>query len=207
MQDFRDEAVEHRVYINWDMAYLLEVRRFLPDIDDPEKREMAERVLSAFEAEVLPNLHTMTRGIIHGDCNGMNILVTRNGASYDITGCIDFGDTVYTCIVFDLAIAMAYSMINKEDPLNFSSPILPGFLAAFSLTEVDLSALYYSVLGRMVQSALTGVAQYKRQPWNDYPPASTCTALLEDHPRDVGVGEGTGGGDVEKRQIEDGSRL
>ena len=129
---------------------------------------MAEQVLSAFEAEVLPHFHTMTHGIIHGDYNGMNILVTRNGASYDITGCIDFGDCVYTCIVFDLAIAMAYSMIDKEYPLNFSSPILPGFLAAFSLTEVDLSALYYSVLGRMVQSAVTGEAKYKRQPWNDY---------------------------------------
>ena len=168
MQDFHNEAIEHRVFDIWNMDYLLEVRQLLPAIDDLEKREMAERILSAFEAEVLPHLHTMTRGVVYGDGSGMNILVARNGASYDVTGCIDFGECTYTCIVFDLAIAMAYSMLNKKDPLNFSSPILPGFLAAFSLTEVDLSALYYSVLGRMVQSAVFGETQHKRQPWNDY---------------------------------------
>lgn len=169
VQEFKDKAVEQRVLSGWDLAYLPHIRKHLPLIDDTEKREIAEQVIRGFEEEVLPRIHTMTRGIIHGDFNGMNVLLSRSGPGYDITGCIDFGDSIFSCNIFDLAITLAYAMLQKEDdPLNYSGPIVPGYLTAFPLAEAELKCLYYCVLGRMVQSAVTGEAQYKKQPWNSY---------------------------------------
>ena len=161
--------MEGRVHYGWDLASLPDVRKHLPLIDDAEKRELAERVICGFEEEVMPHIHTMTRGIIHGDFNGMNVLLSRSGTGYAVTGCIDFGDIVYSCDVFELAITLAYAMLQKEeDPLNYSSPIIPGYLAAFPLAEAEFRCLYYCILGRMVQSAVTGEAQFKQQPWNSY---------------------------------------
>ena len=58
--------------------------------------------------------------MIHGDANDYNILVDAAGAR--VTSILDFGDMVHTATVCDLAIALAYVMLDKQDPIAAAAP-------------------------------------------------------------------------------------
>ena len=94
--------------------------------------------------------------IIHNDPNDMNIIVNKSDDVYSVA-MIDFGDCMVSAYVFELAMAMAYSMCSKEDPVRFILPLLAGYLNAFSLPDSDLNCLYWAVLGRLAQSCANGM--------------------------------------------------
>ena len=128
---------------------------------------MAERVLKSFEEHVSPRVPLLKQGIIHGDANGLNIIVDNHSGSYQIAGIIDF-DCMHTCYVFELATMLAYGMLENAMPLQLSCPMLSGYLQAFPMTEEELDCLYYCVLARLVQTAVLGEYQFKEEPWNAY---------------------------------------
>lgn len=168
IQDFSHPTVEARVYLDWDLQHFLHIRDYVPSIDDPKKRQMAEAVLKGFEEHVSPKISSMKRGVIHGDPNGLNIVLESKNGVFELSGMIDFGDCVNTCYVFECAMMLAYAMLEKNDPLHFVCPMLSGYYQAFPLCEEELNCLYYSVLGRLCQSAVIGEHQFKQEPWNTY---------------------------------------
>ena len=148
-----------------------------------------ERVLTCFEDFVLPRMPSFMRGIVHGDPNGMNIILSKSDSKdeYEIAGLIDFDDAMKSCMVFDLAILLAYAMLENlnpiccSSPIEFVNPILNGYLHTFPLTSEEVSSLYYLVLGRCCQSAVMCGISYKAEPWNDYLLTSPkkCWVLME----------------------------
>ena len=65
----------------------------------------------------------LRHGVIHGDANDHNVLV-RQGR---VAGLIDFGDLVYSAVVCDLAIAVAYAMLAKPQPLDVAGAIVRAY--------------------------------------------------------------------------------
>lgn len=124
-----------------------------------------------------PRLPTLGKGIIHGDVNGLNIILSRKLPASDIcdlSGLIDFGDCAGSCTIFDLGICLAYIMLENMDPIYCSSavefvgPLIHGYNSILPLTPDEFDCLYYLVLARCVQSALNGQHAFKAEPWNDY---------------------------------------
>ena len=140
------------------MQVLPNCRSLLPSIQDLDKQHMLQQIFDGFEKHVTPNIPSFTRGVIHNDANDMNILVEKSTEDcYNVSGIIDFGDCMESCYIFELAIMMAYSMYNKEKPVEFIIPMLAGYLDAFPLPERELDCLYYSVLGRLAQTCANGM--------------------------------------------------
>lgn len=54
---------------------------------------------------------------IHGDFNEQNILTGKKPGKNDYTviGFLDFGDTQYSCLVFEIALAMTYMLLTSGD--------------------------------------------------------------------------------------------
>ncbi len=154
------------------------MRKYLQEIDDPLRRSKVARIFQGFEENVSPKLSTFRTGMIHGDLNGRNIIlddiVSYTTNTYHPEGLIDFGDSIKTCIVFDLAIALAYAMMENLEPVTCSSvvefvgPLIGGYNSIFPLTADELNSLYWLILSRSTQSALNGEMAFKAEPWNDY---------------------------------------
>ena len=125
-------------------------------------------VFQHFQENVSPRMSSLRQGIIHGDTNGLNIVVAKQNGSYKPSGIIDFGDCVHSCYVFELAIMLAYAMVENENPLQLSCPMLSGYLQAFPMSEEELDCLYYCVLARLCQSAVIGEHKFQQEPWNTY---------------------------------------
>ena len=92
--------------------------------------------------------HGLRHGLIHGDANDRNILVKDNR----VAGLIDFGDIVYTAIVCDPAIAMAYAMLDCPDPLAAGAAVLRGYHAGLALTAQEIEVIYALVTARLCTS-------------------------------------------------------
>jgi Ser/Thr protein kinase RdoA (MazF antagonist) len=90
----------------------------------------------------------LRHGVIHGDANDHNVLV-RQGR---VAGLIDFGDLVHSAIVCDLAIALAYAMLAKPQPVEVAETIVRAYDLRFPLESAELEALYPLIGARLCMS-------------------------------------------------------
>ena len=85
-----------------------------------------------------------------------------------VTGLIDFGDMVYSYTVGDLAIAIAYVILDKTDPHAAAVEIVSGYRSEFALLEEELEALWPLVRLRLAMSVCLAAHQLRQQPENEY---------------------------------------
>ena len=75
LRDFEHPAA-HRDF-PWDLSRASWIRGALDHVADPGRRALVERALARYEAEVVPALSRLRRGVIHGDANDHNVIVGR----------------------------------------------------------------------------------------------------------------------------------
>jgi Ser/Thr protein kinase RdoA (MazF antagonist) len=102
------------------------------------------------------------RSVIHGDANDYNVLVESDRVS----GLIDFGDIVYSWTVGDLAIAVAYVVLGKDDPYAAAAPVVEGYAEEFDV--VDQEVLWKLVRLRLAMSVCLAAYQQRQRPDNEY---------------------------------------
>jgi Ser/Thr protein kinase RdoA (MazF antagonist) len=81
---------------------------------------------------------------------------------------IDFGDVVYSYTVGDLAIAVAYVVLGKEDPRAAVAPVIEGYREEFELTQSELDALWPLVRLRLCMSVCIAAYQQENDLENEY---------------------------------------
>ena len=123
---------------------------------------------------------TLRRSVIHGDANDYNLLVDPQ--SMTVTGLIDFGDTIYSYTAGDLAIAIAYVILDKDDPHAAAVNIVSGYRSEFALLDEELQALWPLVRLRLAMSVCLAAHQLRQQPENKYLQISQ-KAIEENLPR------------------------
>jgi Ser/Thr protein kinase RdoA (MazF antagonist) len=92
------------------------------------------------------------------------VLVEEN----KVVGLIDFGDVVYSYTVGDLAIAVAYVVLGKEDPRAAVAPVIEGYREEFELTQSELDALWPLVRLRLCMSVCIAAYQQENDLENEY---------------------------------------
>lgn len=112
----------------WQLENVPRLEKFVYVLKDEERQMLIEDVLAAFKREVLPKTESFQRGMIHGDFNEHNILVTRNDITkqYYVSGILDFGDSSYSNYLFEVAIAMTYMMLTSKN-LKAGGLLLAGY--------------------------------------------------------------------------------
>ena len=108
-------------------------------------------------------------GMIHGDFNEHNILVNKVEESneYRISGILDFGDTCYSYYVFELAIAMAYMMLQTKN-LATGGLVLAGYSTVRTIPEHEKKVLKLCTAARLCQSLVMGQYSHTLDPTNEY---------------------------------------
>jgi Ser/Thr protein kinase RdoA (MazF antagonist) len=86
--------------------------------------------------------------VIHGDANDYNVVV-RNGK---VAGFLDFGDSVHSATVCDLAIAMTYAVLDQPDPISAAAIIASSYHRVLRLTPPEIDALYPLMVARLCMS-------------------------------------------------------
>ncbi|MCH7658657.1 MAG: aminotransferase class III-fold pyridoxal phosphate-dependent enzyme [Bacteroidetes bacterium] len=155
LERIRNTEIESRKFV-WDLQYCLLNRSKIKYITDPSKTKLVEYYFDQFEHFVLPELPDLRYSIIHNDLNDYNIMTDGK----KITGLIDFGDITYAPLVNEIAIALAYIMIGKENPFEAAYQVIRGYQTLYPLNEEELKLLYYLIPARLCTSVCNS-AEFK----------------------------------------------
>ncbi|MCG3159570.1 MAG: Acetylornithine/succinyldiaminopimelate aminotransferase [Acidobacteria bacterium] len=192
LADFDHSAI-HRDF-HWDLANGLSViREYEPLIEDAEVRLAVGKLAAEFEHDVAPALPRLRKSAIHNDANDYNVIVGGGDDLYSknqsVAGLIDFGDMVNSFTVGDLAIAIAYAILDKPDPLAVAAEIVRGYHGEYALTEDEMAALFGLVRLRLLTSVCINAHQQRQRPGDEYlavsqqPIRNTLPKLAQVHPR------------------------
>ncbi|MFT4115218.1 phosphotransferase [Bradyrhizobium sp.] len=174
----------------WDMKHAGRLRRFESAISDPSERAIVARVLQRFESSVRPALDDLPWQPIHNDLNRNNILM-QDVDSERISGIIDFGDSVYSPRVIDVAVTTAHQIYDQNDPIQAACEMISAYHAVVPLQDAELSVLVDLITTRlMMRLAIKGWrystypdrAEYY-EPSLDRPYLDTVERLLADRDR------------------------
>ena len=146
LQDF-DHQEAHRSF-DWNLTDSLWTKKYTDLFKDIEK-DMVSFFQKRF-LELQPSYQSLPKSVVHNDLNDYNVLVSENLKNPEVTGIIDFGDAVYTQTVNDLAIAIAYAIMNTPDPLAAAVEVVKGYHTEYMLSEKELECLYTLVGMRLV---------------------------------------------------------
>jgi 4-aminobutyrate aminotransferase-like enzyme/Ser/Thr protein kinase RdoA (MazF antagonist) len=173
LEGFTHEAARRDLY--WDLRRAPLARRYLKLLGGPQ-RAIAEPLLDACSNVKFDELR---QGVIYNDANDYNVLVSNDGAR--VVALLDLGDMVHSATVCDLAIALAYVMLDKSDPIAAAAQVVAAYHAVRPLTEAEMAALYPLAAGRLAMSVCYAEWQTGQAPENQYLNISNrpAWALLE----------------------------
>jgi 4-aminobutyrate aminotransferase-like enzyme/Ser/Thr protein kinase RdoA (MazF antagonist) len=165
----------------WNLAQAGTLIPKLEYIEDPQRRAIATRHFGRFLGTAKPRFAELPHSVIHGDANDHNVVVAGKGYGARVSGLIDFGDAMFCPTVCGLAIALAYALLDKADPLATAAHVVRGYHAVRPLSELELALLYPLMLTRLAVSVTNSAFEKRLRPGDPYVVISEAPAwvLLE----------------------------
>jgi Ser/Thr protein kinase RdoA (MazF antagonist) len=165
----------------WNLEQADSMLPLLEQIDSPTRRLIAEKHLLRFSSNLKSRIADLPAGVVHSDANDYNVIVVGTGFEARVASIIDFGDAVLSPIVCDLAIALAYTMLGKPDPVMSASHVVRGYHRVRALSESELEVLYPLILTRLAVSVVNSANEKRLRPEDAYAVISEAPAwaLLE----------------------------
>jgi 4-aminobutyrate aminotransferase-like enzyme/Ser/Thr protein kinase RdoA (MazF antagonist) len=185
LEGFDHPAIHRDFY--WDLARGLSlVRELTPLVADSARRGLVSRLADRIESRDASRFARLRRAAVHNDPNDYNILIAQDlppeGGSHGsspgghvasafrrkITGILDFGDIVYSYAIADLAIAVAYAVLGKDDPLAAAATVVRGYQDVRPLDDDEIESLFGLVLLRLCTSVCVAARQQAARPDDAY---------------------------------------
>ncbi len=165
LKDF-DHPSAHR-FMKWDPSQAAWIKPHLDDFRS-ERKLIANHFYTLFEERAMPAFPKLRQSVNYNDSNDYNVLVSRDLKNPGVPGVIDFGDVVYTHTINELAIALAYVMMDKPDPLEAACHVVKGFHSTYKITEDELEVLFYLLIARLLISVTCSELNRREHPENIY---------------------------------------
>jgi 4-aminobutyrate aminotransferase-like enzyme/Ser/Thr protein kinase RdoA (MazF antagonist) len=188
LADFAHPAARRE--LKWDLTRAGWIRQHLHLLRDASQRALVDKFLALYEAEVVPALPSLRRSVIYGDANDHNVLVGPPlPLPRKVVSVIDFGDMHESVTVSEIAIAAAYAILGKDNPLRGAAEVVAGYHRAFPLTEAELQILYALIGTRLAVSVVNSAQRASVKPEDSYVTISERPAwyalerLAKIHPR------------------------
>lgn len=163
LSDFRNYVVEART-LKWDLQHFSLNEEYVKFIHESGDQKIAAYFFQQYKVYVSPVLLSLRKQIIHGDANEWNTLSQNN----KISGLIDFGDICYSQLINELAIALAYALMEKENPIELALPIISEYHKTLALEEKEIDIIYWLIAARLCTSVCNSAYEKIQRPENVY---------------------------------------
>jgi 4-aminobutyrate aminotransferase-like enzyme/Ser/Thr protein kinase RdoA (MazF antagonist) len=171
-----DHPAAHREF-PWDSARAEWIVDSLTVIENDDQRTLLKKFLSLYRREVVPALPLVRRSVIYGDANDHNIVLSSPWPQpLHAKAVIDFGDVHYGVTVSEPAIAAAYAVLEKEDPLRAAASIISGYHRAHPLLEFEIKIIFPLIAIRLAVSVVMSAQRKKLRPDDPYVSISEAPA-------------------------------
>src|SRR5208282_3276031 len=151
--DFSHPAANH--ILKWDLNRSHWAFDKLSFIADTQRRALAEHFLNLFEQEAVPRFHRLRRSVIYGDANDHNALVSPESSKLrEVVSVVDFGDMHTGLTVAEPAVAAAYAILGKDDPMSAAGSVLAGYHRHFPLNDDEMAVFFTLMATRLAVSVI-----------------------------------------------------
>ena len=151
---------------------------WLDDVADPDDRAVVRLAFDRYEQRVAPVLHRLPVSVLHQDANDFNVLVRDDGSGVPrISGIIDFGDATSGRRVNELAVALAYALLDVPDVAATARRMIGGYTEFAALSADELRVLFDLVVARLAMSVVISSHRSAEFPDNEYLIVSRAPAL------------------------------
>ncbi|MFD3401385.1 aminotransferase class III-fold pyridoxal phosphate-dependent enzyme [Kribbella sp. NPDC058693] len=125
-------------------------------IDDPTRQAQVRRIVGWFDQAIDSHAAGLPRSVVHQDLNDFNVLARPDAnGRHHVYAVLDFADALHTARIGELAVAVAYSMLRKPNPLTAAAAVIRGYAVELDLTEDELAVLYPLAAARLCVNAVT----------------------------------------------------
>lgn len=168
----------HRPGFKWNLANAAWIGEHLNVIEDAARRAVVARWCTYFRQHLENELSELRHSVIHGDVNDCNVLLAISPeGEQTLTGLIDFGDMCHGATVGDLAIACAYGMMRKTDPIGAMAQLVSHFHAEFALTDQEIRLVFPLAMTRLAVSVVNSALASLEDPHDAYATLSESEAF------------------------------
>ena len=151
LRGFEHEA-SHRT-IAWDLKHLPTLQNRLTQLPGLANAEFVADFLVHFASEISPRLSGLRSQFVHNDFNARNIIVDPADESC-ITGIIDFGDSVHTALVADVAVGVIGQLATPDTADESIRDFVAAYCQVEPLSAEELGVLDWLIAGRIVQNVV-----------------------------------------------------
>jgi 4-aminobutyrate aminotransferase-like enzyme/Ser/Thr protein kinase RdoA (MazF antagonist) len=153
-------------YFEWDLAQAGWTGKHL-DLHSKEQKEILRYFLE-LNFTIQEDYGKLRKSVVHNDANDNNVVVTEDLADPRVRAIIDYGDAIHTQVINDLAVTLAYAIMDFPDPLGAALHVVKGYHSQFPLNEDELEMLYVLVAMRLAISVTKSTINRQKEPDNKY---------------------------------------
>ena len=161
LRDFEHPA-SHRALV-WDLRRLPELQGRMREIPGLLEAESIRGFLADFGAQFAPRLATLRTQFVHNDFNARNLIVDAADES-QVVGVIDFGDSVHTALVADVAVGVIGQLAAPETADDSIRDFVHAYCEVEPLSSEELAILPQLIAGRIVQNVVMTAWHRARNP-------------------------------------------
>ena len=159
LRGFFHPAADHP--LAWDLKRAGHLAGLCEHVEEPERREFAERTFERFERRVAPELAGLRAQVIHNDLSYHNSTVDP-AAPWRLSGVFDFGDLIHAPLVQELAVPVAEMAFERPSPLARGAEIVAGYHAFTPLEPAEIAVIADFAALRLALSMVLSA-------WRPYP--------------------------------------
>jgi 4-aminobutyrate aminotransferase-like enzyme/Ser/Thr protein kinase RdoA (MazF antagonist) len=147
LRGFFHPAADYEIL--WDLTHALKLRPLTSHLPTTAQRAQVNRILDRFEARVVPALPGLRAQVIHADMSLDNVLLDED---LQVSGIVDFGDMTHAPLVFDLAVAIADVLADRDDAVTAAEAMIAGYTSVTPLEDEEGALLADLVAARLAMS-------------------------------------------------------
>ncbi len=166
LQSFEHEAMYRD--LQWDLKNAARLSTMLGHIKEISKKSLVEHFLERLEKHIALHAANLRMSVIHNDANDNNVLIESKDNQHTVGGIIDFGDMVFSHTINEIAIAIAYLILGKEDILKPAADVLKGYHRVYPLNDSEIAVLFDLICLRLCTSVCMSAQERSLAPDNEY---------------------------------------
>lgn len=151
----------------WSLDHVTQLRPWAQEITTEDNRARVEALFERYNSHVAPRLPKLRASVLHQDANDNNV-ITDPANPERVTGLIDFGDMAFGRTVNELAITLAYAILEVDDIYTAMRSVIVGFATEFPITEAEAEVVFDLMRMRLAASVCISSHQSRQYPDNAY---------------------------------------
>lgn len=159
-------AAANRPDLPWDLKNTRQIAKLSHNITDAHKRRLVDFFFMKFENEVEDILFDTRKSVVHGDLHRYSMMVNKTASG--ISGIIDFGDSVYTHTICNLAVCLSDIMVVTDEPITAAAIVVKAYHQYNHLTEAEIEILHFLVCTRLAIYITMAAVSAKTQTENTH---------------------------------------